>query len=490
MAQETLAKFVPSASDPWDRAKAAHLLNRAGFGGRPDEVERFTRMELDAAVDDVMNFGRTPEASPAPDFSSLRNLWESVARLYQNRASSERERFEARAIALRQDNQKLQEVRDWWVTRMIQTRRPLQEKMVLFWHGLLVSGRPDARYTENLFNQNELFRRSALGNFKTLILAVAKDPAMLEYLDNESNRKGRPNENFARELMELFTMGVGNYTEQDVKESARAFTGWTRRGFEFYADARQHDDGPKTFLGRSGNFDGTDIINIIFEQPATARFLPRRLFEYLAYLRPDESLVDELAELFRRSNFEVAPVVRTILTSNAFYSPRAMRTQVKSPAQLVVGTARLLDVDAGMGPMLIRAMDIMGQALFYPPNVGGWPRGDTWINTATILIRYNFSGLLLTGGMPGLARRPAGRPPVPAGVARIVEGAATAGEAVDRLVNGLTYGALDEKRKGALVQALGAGGPEAPFALSRPDADVKFRSVLHLLMCSPEYQMA
>ncbi len=490
MAQETLAKFAPSASDPWDRTKAAHLLNRAGFGGRPDEVERYARIGLDAAVDDLMNFDRTPEAFPAPDFTSLRNLWESVARLYQSRASSERERFEARAIALRQDNQKLQEVRDWWLTRMIQTGRPLQERMVLFWHGLLVSGRPDARYTENLFNQNELFRRNALGNFKTLILAVAKDPAMLEYLDNESNRKGRPNENFARELMELFTMGVGNYTEQDVKESARAFTGWTRRGFDFFADPRQHDDGTKTFMGRTGNFDGTDIINIIFEQPATARYLPRRLFEHFAYQRPDDTLVDELAELFRHSNFETAPVVRTILTSNVFHSPRTMRSQVKSPAQLVAGTARLLSVDAGIVPMLVRATDFMGQALFYPPNVGGWPRGDAWINTATILIRYNFAGLLLTGGMPGLARRPAARPPVPAGAARIVEGASTAGEVVDRLVTNLTYGTMDEKRKGALVQALGAGNPGAPFALSGPDADVKFRSALHLLMCSPEYQMA
>jgi uncharacterized protein (DUF1800 family) len=290
--------------------------------------------------------------------------------------------------------------------------------------------------------------------------------------------------------MELFTMGVGNYTEQDVKESARAFTGWTRRGYEFFFDPRQHDDGAKTFLGKTGNLDGTDIINIIFEQPATARFLPRRLLEYFAYLRPDDSLVDELGEIFRRGNFEVAPVIRTILTSNAFYSPRAMRTQVKSPAQLVIGTARLLDVDVNQATMLARAMDLMGQALFYPPNVGGWPRGESWINTATILIRYNFSSLVLTGGMPGLARRPVARPPLPAGATRAVEGASTAGDVVDRLVNGLTYGTLDGQRKGALLKALGAAGPEAPFALNGPDADRKFRSALHLLMCSPEYQMA
>lgn len=391
MAQH-LAKFVPSATNPWDRTKAAHLLNRAGFGGRGDEVDWITRLGPDAAVDELVNYNRVPESVSPPDFSSLRTVWENLARLYQQRAP-ENERFQARVIAIRADNQKFQEVREWWVGRMIQTRRPLQEKMVLFWHGLLVSGRPETRLAENLFIQNGLFRRHALGNFKELISSIAKDPAMLEYLDNESNRKGRPNENFARELLELFTMGIGNYTEQNIKEAARAFTGWTRRGYEFFFNAAQHDDGPKTFLGRNGNLDGTDIIDIIFEQPATLRFLPRRVFEYFAYLRPEESLVEEMAEVFRQNQFQVAPLVRAILSSQAFYSPAAMRSQVKSPAQLVVGTARLLDVEPGQTPALTRAMDLMGQALMFPPNVGGWPRGESWITTATILLRYNFSGI-------------------------------------------------------------------------------------------------
>ena len=488
MAQHTLTKFVPSATNPWDRAKAAHLLNRAGFGGRGEEVDRIARLGPDAAADELVNYNRVPDNVPALDFTSLRAVWESLARLYQQRAP-ESERFQARLIAIRADNQKFQELREWWVARMIQTRRPLQEKMVLFWHGLLVSGRPETRLAENLYIQNELFRRNALGNFKELISSIAKDPAMLEYLDNESNRKGRPNENFARELLELFTMGIGNYTEQDIKEAARAFTGWTRRGYEFFFNAAQHDDGPKTFLGRTGNLDGTDIINIVFEQPATLRFLPRRLFEYFAYLRPEESLVEEMAEVFRHNQFQVAPLVRAILSSQAFYSPQAMRSQVKSPAQLVVGTARLLDVESGQTPALTRAMDLMGQALLYPPNVGGWPRGESWITTATILLRYNFSGLLLTGGMPGVARRPASRPPVPAGAVRMLDGCRTAGEAVNRLTDGLVAGSLDEARRGALVKALGASDPQLSFVPSGADPD-RLRSALHLLLCSPEYQMA
>jgi uncharacterized protein (DUF1800 family) len=489
MSQHTLAKFVPTEANRWDRAKAAHLLNRAGFGGRPDEVDRVARLGMDVAVDELIDFRRYPENLAAPDFTNLRSLWEAYAQLVQARAP-QRERFEANVAALRADNQKMQEVREWWVTRMIQTTRPLQEKMVLFWHGLLVSGKPDVQQAELLFMQNELFRRNPLGNFKEMILAISKDPAMLRYLDNNLNRRGRPNENYARELLELFTIGIGNYTEQDVKEAARAFTGWTYRNYEFTFDARQHDDGPKSFLGRAGNWDGGDIITIIFEQPATARWLPRKLFEFFAYLRPEESLVEELAEVFRRGNFEVAPLVRAILTSSAFYSPKAMRTQVKSPAHLVIGSARLLGADSAMIPNLIRAMDLMGQALFYPPNVGGWPRGEGWITTSTILLRYNFSSLLLTGGMPGIARRPSTRPAVPAGAQRLLDGAGTAGEVVNRLVTAMAAGALTDDRKTALIRALGAQTPQAAFVRSGAATEAKLRSALHLLMSSADYQLS
>ncbi|MDR7537833.1 MAG: DUF1800 domain-containing protein [Armatimonadota bacterium] len=487
--QQPIARYLPSPSDPWDRAKAAHLLNRAGFGGRPEEVDRVVRMGMEAAVDELIDFERVPESFPPPDFSSLRRLWDSLASLVRVGAS-ERQRFEARALAQRADNEKLQELREWWVARMIQTGRPLQEKMVLFWHGLLVSGRPDARLTENLYRQNELFRRYALGNFKELILAICRDPAMLEYLDNESNRKGRPNENFARELMELFTMGVGHYTEQDVKEAARAFTGWTRRGFEFFFDAQAHDDGLKTLLGRTGNLDGGDVVEIIFAQPAAARYLPRRLFEYLAYPRPEDDLVEGLAAIFRHHHFEVAPLLRAILTSRAFYSPRAMRTQVKSPVQLVVGTARLLGLDGIPLAQLCRAMDLMGQALFYPPNVGGWPSGESWITTATILIRYNFSGLVLTDGMPGVARRPAVRPPLPPEVLKAATGVATAGEVINHLATMLNVAAADGQRKTAYLRALGAASPQASFTLASAESEARLRSALHLMMCSPDFQVA
>ncbi len=490
MAESSLARFVPSPSNPWDRAKAAHLLNRAGFGGRPDEVDRVLRLSPEAAVEELLDYDRIPEEFPPPDFSTVRALFAEVARLRAARAP-EAERRQAFQAAQRANLQKLQELRVWWLQRMIQTRRPLQEKMVLFWHGYLTSGYPDARIAEFLYVQNELFRRMALGNFKALILAICRDPAMLQYLDNDSNRKGKPNENFARELLELFTMGIGHYTEEDVKEAARAFTGWTHRGFlpEFVFNPAWHDDGPKTFLGRTGAFDGGDIVDIVFEHPAAARRLPTRLFEYFAYLQPEASLVDEMATLFRRSGFEVRPLVQAILTSQAFYAPRAMRAQVKSPAQLVVGTARLLEVDPSRAPQLLRAMDLMGQTLFAPPNVGGWPQGERWITTATILQRYNFSALVLTGGAPGVARRQRDLPPVPPGAVRLVDGARTAGEVVDRLVTALV-GALDAGRRAALVRALGASAPQEPFDARSPEGAVRLRSALHLLMSSADYQLA
>lgn len=482
----SLKPFRPTPANPWDRVKAAHLLNRATFAARPEEVERAVDRGPEETVDGLLRAARgAPEHFPVPDFGALRSLWETVYHLARTRAP-EAQRAEARRAAVRADAEKFEEVRRWWVHRMIETRQPLREKMVLFWHGLLVSGRPDVEHAENLYRQNELFRRMALGNFRELILAVCRDPAMLEYLDNRSNRKGRPNENFARELLELFTLGIGNYTEQDIKEAARAFTGWTLDGFEFTFNAAWHDDGPKTFLGQTGNWDGADIVRIIFEQPAASRFLPRRLFEFFAYPQPEDSLVEEMAAVFRQNDFEVAPLLRAILTSEAFYSPRAMRTQVKSPVQLVVGTARLLQLPVEMVPWLVRAMDLMGQALMAPPNVGGWPSGEQWITTSTLLARYNFSALVLTGGMPGLTSRPQVPPPLPPGLARAVEGARTAGEVVGRLADLLGV-PLDRSRQRGLLKALGASDPQAPFV---PATGLEgARAVAHLLMSSADYQL-
>ncbi len=486
MAEPSLRKFQPTAANPWNRIKAAHLLNRAGFGGTPEEVSRLASMRFEAAVDELLHYEQISDvAFPEADFSALREMYAALLRLRQARADERTIRAAVTQIN-RANTLKFQELRGTWIQRMLQTRRPLLEKLVLFWHGVLVSGIPETRVAEHMAMQLALFRRMAAGNFKELILAVSRDPAMLSYLDNNSNRKGRPNENYARELMELFTMGIGNYTEQDIKEAARAFTGWTFAGNDFVFLRSQHDDGVKTFLGRTGSWDGTDIIDIIFEQPATGRFLPRRLWESFAYLNPEEPLLEDLAGLFRRSNWEIRPVLRAIFQSEAFYSAKALRAQIKSPAQLVVGAMRLTGAEIpALG--LARAMDLMGQVLLYPPNVGGWPKGQGWVNTATMLVRYNFSNLLVSGTMPGVGRQrqAASR------VDHLVDASKvrTAGDVIDQLADRFLQAPLDGRRRWGLLRAFGTNREDAPVALDGPRGQNQLRSAVHLIMSMPEFQL-
>lgn len=499
MVEASLRKFQPSAADPWDRAKAVHLLSRAGFGGTPDEVDRLAGMRFGDAVEHLLEYERvSDEPFPEVDFSEVRELAAALMDL-RRRGAGEREVREAAQQLQRANVQKFQEIRTGWVQRMLQTRRPLQEKLVLFWHGHLVSGFPDVKSAEHMAMQLAVFRRMATGSFKELILAISQDPAMLSYLDNDSNRKGKPNENYARELMELFTMGVGNYTEQDVKEAARAFTGWTYVGNEFVFRRNQHDDGIKTFLGRSGNFDGTDVIDVIFAQPAAARYLPRKLFEFFVYRGPEDPVLDELADIFRRSDWSVRAVLRTIFHSALFYSPTTVRAQVKSPAELAVGAVRALGAEVPP-QTLVRALDLMGQSLLYPPNVGGWPKGKGWINTATILIRYNFSGLLLDGTMPGAGGQRSvtgGAPGRSGGTARparleqlIDPGRArTAGDVITQLLDRFIHAPLEPRRRWVLLRAFGTNREDAPVNLAGAQFTDQLRAAVHLIMSMPEYQL-
>lgn len=485
MAEVSLRKFQPTAANPWNRVKAAHLLNRAGFAGTPEQITRLASMRFEAAVDELLNYEQTPEADfPEVDFSGLREMYAALLRLRQGRADQRTLRELINQIN-RLNTLKFQELRANWIGRMIRSVRPLLEKMVLFWHGFLVSGFPDTPVAEHMAIQLALFRRMATGNFKELLRAVSRDPAMLSYLDNNSNRKGRPNENYARELLELFTLGIGNYTEQDIKEAARAFTGWTVAGNDFVFLRDRHDDGLKTFLGRTGNWDGGDIIDIIFEQPAAARFLPRRLWEFFAYLGPEESLVEELSGVFRRSNWEIKPVLRAIFQSEAFYSEKGLRAQIKSPAQLVVGAVRLTGAEIPeLG--LARAMDLMGQVLLYPPNVGGWPKGQGWVNTATMLVRYNFSNLLVSGTMPGVGRQR----PTAARVDHLIDPSRvrTAGDVIDQLVDRFIQAPLDGRRRWGLLRAFGTNREDTPIVLD-PRGQEQLRSAVHLIMSMPEFQL-
>lgn len=279
----------------WDYSTATHLLNRAGFGGNSQDIQTLVALGPQKAVESLLNFSATKDLLPALEFGELsgpiiprgggggakklQDLRDRGEMLRELSPEQKRALVNLRQVASRG---KLEEMKLWWLDRMVRTPRPLEEKMTLFWHGLFVSSAVSIKESHLLYQQNLLLRKHALGNFKTLTLEISQDPAMLEYLNNNQNKKARSNENYARELMELFTLGIGNYTEQDIKESARAFTGWTNAGNRFLFNPQEHDDGVKNFLGHRGNFDGADIINIIFDQPAAVSFQRPEAYQWFA----------------------------------------------------------------------------------------------------------------------------------------------------------------------------------------------------------------
>jgi uncharacterized protein (DUF1800 family) len=381
---------------PWGRRQAAHLLRRAGFGGSPAEIDRFAQAGPREAV-------RALLAMPAPDADGPGDLYDPSADLFALRREARSGDLdpEARRSALRAirrlEFRSVRALQQWWLDRMLTTSAPLQEKMTLYFHGHFTSAVGEKGITPPMiYRQNQLFRENALGNLRTLTLEVSRDPAMLLYLDNARSRKQHPNENYARELMELMTLGRGNYTEEDVRQSARAFTGWTvdYRTGTFRDAPRMHDDGVKTFLGRSGTFDGADIVRIIYEQPACAAFWARSLLGYFVYSDPEPELVDAFARIIADHDYETAPTMAVLLGSDLFYSPRAYRALVKSPVEFVVGAHKALGLDR-IVPFAVPALRQMGQTLFAPPNVAGWPGGSYWIASDTMIARENFLARLV-----------------------------------------------------------------------------------------------
>jgi uncharacterized protein (DUF1800 family) len=378
----------------WDARKAAHLARRAGFSANPQEIARLADMSMDQAVNEYLHFPNTDELPQSPsDLVDPRSLMLGPdGQMLKEKELSETSK-KAVNTAYHDDLIALQK---WWLNRMIQSPAPLQEKMTLFWHGHFTSAyREKGISPQMMLNQNSLFRSNALGNIRDLTLAVSRDPAMLLYLDNAHSNKLHPNENYARELMELFTLGIGNYSEQDIRESARALTGWSvDKDGVFRERPHQHDDGMKTFLGKQGAFDGNDVVDIIFDQPACSKFFAERLLSFFVYSDPEPELIDAVAKRLRDNNYQLAPVMATLLHSNVFYSTRAYRALVKSPVEYVIGLHRLLGVDE-LDKDSLGMLSRSGQTLFRPPNVKGWDGGLYWINSEALLTRNNFATQLM-----------------------------------------------------------------------------------------------
>lgn len=498
--QLDLTHALEPYNGPWTIREAAHLLRRAGFGGSPDDLARLAARPVSAAVDTLIAFpaGSTLPAGPVllPDTFRPYVRLPSVATLSPEAADPGRAAIfvQAPAVPFNQlgaDDRKAVQmeigqgrrhnivaIQEWFLDRMIASPAPLQEKMTLLWHGHFTSAYQKGIPAQALVDQNNLFRRYALGNVRELTLAVSQDPAMLRYLDNGQNFKAHPNENYARELMELFTLGIGNYTESDVRESARSFTGWTidPQSWTFAQNPRQHDTGSKTFLGRTGNFDGHDIVEIIFAQPAAARWFANTLLNFFVYNEPEPGLVDAVAALIHKNDFELQPVMATLLRSNVFYSERAYRALVKSPVEFIVGSYRLYGIGQ-VEPVALAALRRMGQLLFDPPNVKGWDGGAAWINSQAMLTRANFAS--------GLVARIGDAAWVATAIAHADPDAVAKTLTQTILQGDVSAGALAD-----LVAYVRGSDVAAMGMLSGENADERVRGAAYLTMAMPAFQLA
>ena len=297
---------------------------------------------------------------------------------------------------LRASRLETQRIAYWWSNRMLVSPRPLEEKMTLFWHNHFATSETKVRDYRKLLLQNKTFRKHATGNFRKLLVATAKDPAMLYFLDAGQNVKGSPNENFAREIMELFTLGVGNYEEKDIREAARAFTGWNTDDLTFVVDIKKHDDGIKTVLSRTGNFSGEEVIDILLEQEAASKFIVRKIYKEFVNENINEKLVDKYAKILREENYEFKPLLKTIFMSKDFYSDKNIGSHIKSPVELVISTYNKLGIQDIPGiPDFNYVTRSMGQRLFWPPTVAGWAGGKSWITPALLMERGNFARSVL-----------------------------------------------------------------------------------------------
>jgi uncharacterized protein (DUF1800 family) len=493
--------LTPLSGSKWNYEKAAHLLNRIGFGGTPTQIESAHGRGLDAILRELVDAREEPDREPPPKWAHPQNVKE-IRMALQALKEDAPERKEKMREMREMEAAQILDLRRWWLSRMMTAQNPLREKMTLFWHGHFATSMQKVNNCYWMWLQNETLRRNALGNFKSLTRQMSRDPAMMIYLDLQESRKEHPNENWARELMELFTVGIGHYSEQDIRESARAFTGYrldmTTQDFQFAAG--QHDNTQKMFMGKTGAWDGDDVIDILMEQPACAEFIARKIWRYFVEEEPSQKIVSAVAGRLRTEKYEMCPVLREIFSSVEFFSESAMHSQIKSPIQFLVQTAKVLETDLPAPKVAQNAMAQMGQMLFAPPNVKGWDGGRAWISSSTLLFRYNFANYLVNGDPPtpvaNVVKQKAAGPALssplpgaveprrqPINVARIVPP-----EVRDKPENLVAYlgkrlfqRALPKKESEIFTQ----------FLLSRKLAisDEIVRALLHLMMSTPEFQL-
>ena len=416
-------ELAPITAADWNADRAAHLLAHAGFGGTPAEIEKLTNAGLEGAIHSLVHYEGIPNPKMQPFVES--GLWEPTLNGFPESRPEATDRAAKHGSSMGVEskpagNRPVQPVSDrffywlratlletrrlgyWWANRMLQTTHPVEQKMALLWHGHFATHENKVRDYRKMMQQIDLFERGATGNIRDLTIQIAQNPAMLYFLDAQFNVKGAPNENFAREVMELFTMGVGNYSEQDVRECARAFTGWYFDNLAFKVDPDKHDGGVKTFLGRTANLDGVEVLKIIFEQPVTAEYLAGKIYRFLVRDEISPDLRKNLGAILRDHNYEVKPLLTVLFSSKDFYSQATYGGHIKGPVEHLVAMMKQLAVDAVPGvPDFNQSTISMGQHLLNPPSVAGWAGGKSWITPGLLIARANVARDLLIPDMTG-----------------------------------------------------------------------------------------
>ena len=486
----------PLPSSQWNITTAAHLMNRAGFGGSPQDAENLLHMGLDRAVSWFIDYDKIPDptqppdwAHPDPDLIARRQAIQQAADPETRRQLQNQQYMEMTA--------QMADLRYWWLRRMALGPRPFQEKMTLFWHGHFATSFEKVQSPYFLWLQNDTFRENAVSNFSQLLIAASEDPAMLRYLDGANSNKAHPNENFAREVMELFTLGEGNYTEQDIQQAAKAYTGWgmdhDQLRFEFHRG--NHDDGPKTVFGQTGNYTGEDVLNLICAQPQCAKFISSKIWRFFVQDQPPQPIVDALAGQFQKDNLDIKQLMRTIFRSKEFYAPDVIRAQIKSPVQWLVAATHQLQAPLPTQPMSLVMLSLLGQELFQPPNVKGWDGGIAWITTNNLLNRDNFAAALVEGDrvpMPALSGQMKGMmnsisedgllQTAPTNVSALFSPMDLA--TTDGFLNALQARFINSELKPQRLD------PLRDFLKTRsPIEEADVRKSIRLIMCTPEYQL-
>lgn len=451
----------------WNRETARHLLSRALFGYRRADLDRaLSYPTLAAFVDQELLVDNPQPPPPGP--------WVDELPVANDPNIGTRHR----------------ELATWWYNLMLTEGGSLREKMVLFFHNHFTSERDKVNYPQFMYIQNALFRKAAFGDLRQLTKDVTIDPAMLIYLDGRGSTKNGPNENYGRELLELFTLGIGNYTEADIKQAAKALTGWRTSGLKAVFDDTRFDTGQKTFLGKTGNFGYQEIIDIVYQQNVCAEFWCRKLCAEFLYYKPDATFVKKLAGILRTSNFNLKPVLRALFTADEFYAPNVVGAKIKSPTELLIGTLKALDVPSMTTSDWGYVYDIgrsLQQWLFEPPNVAGWPGQRDWISSNTYPQRGGYSDALINGRQ--LNGRLLNLKFKPIDYARTYAKPEDAVQLVEDIGIAFTQFPLSAIKKKQLLDALLDGTVVSNWSTNTPMADVRINRLLKAMMRLPEYQL-